>query len=114
MWMQRWRNMQNVKVGSRVTLKNILYLTDFSEPSEAALPFAVSIAREYGCKIHALHVLTPLMYTYTPPELADSAIAAQEESAEMDMQRLGAQLSGLRHETMVERDVAIWPALEVA
>ena len=31
---------------TRITLKNILYLTDFSEPSEAALPFAAAIARE--------------------------------------------------------------------
>ena len=30
-----------------VALKSILYLTDFSEPSEAALPFAIAIARNY-------------------------------------------------------------------
>jgi nucleotide-binding universal stress UspA family protein len=106
--------MKNLEVGTRVTMKNILFLTDFSEPSEAALPFAVSIAREYGCKIFALHVLTPLMYTYTPPEMTGAAIAAQEESAERDMKRLAAQLSGMQYETIVERDVAIWPALEQA
>jgi nucleotide-binding universal stress UspA family protein len=43
--------------GTRATLRNILYLTDFSEPSEASLPFATAIARNYGANIHALHVL---------------------------------------------------------
>jgi hypothetical protein len=43
--------MPNAEVGTRIALKNILYLTDFSEPSEAALPFATSVAREYGAKI---------------------------------------------------------------
>lgn len=44
------------KVESRpqVSLKNILFLTDFSEPSEAALPFATSFAREYGANLCAV------------------------------------------------------------
>jgi len=45
--------------GTRVVLKNVLYLTDFSESSAVALPFAVAIARNYGATVHALHVLTP-------------------------------------------------------
>jgi len=106
--------MRVAEVGSRVTLKNILFLTDFSEPSEAALPFAAAIAREYGCKIYALHVLTPAMYTYAPPELIVETISAQEEAAEKDMLRLTAQLAGLPHETIVERGVAVWPSLEEA
>ena len=60
--------MKTVEASTRVTLKNILFLTDFSEPSEAALPFAVAIAREYGAKVHALHVLTPAPYVYSTPD----------------------------------------------
>jgi hypothetical protein len=54
--------MKTAGANTRVTLKNVLFLTDFSEPSEAALPFAVAIAREYGATVHALHVLTPTPY----------------------------------------------------
>jgi len=32
--------------GDRIPLRNVLYLTDFSEASEAALPFAVAIASD--------------------------------------------------------------------
>ena len=52
--------MRAVEAGARVTLNNILFLTDFSEPSETAIPYAIATAREYEAKVHALHVLTPV------------------------------------------------------
>ncbi|HXX20105.1 MAG TPA: universal stress protein [Candidatus Acidoferrum sp.] len=106
--------MAGVQTGSRVVLKNVLYLTDFSEPSEAALPFASSIAREYGAKVYAYHVLIPATYTYTTPELTAAAIEGQEEAALANMQRVDAHLSGLPHETIVERGTGIWSSLEQA
>jgi len=106
--------MAGVEIGARVTLRNILYLTDFSEPSEAALPFAASIAREYGAKVHAYHVLIPAAYTYTTPELTAAALEGQEDAALANMQRVGAYLGSLSHETVVERGTGIWPSLEGA
>jgi nucleotide-binding universal stress UspA family protein len=102
------------EAGARITLKNVLYLTDFSEPSEAALPFVAAIAREYEAKVYAYHVLIPAVYTYTTPELATAGVEAQEEGAEADMERVRSQLSGLSSATIVERGVAIWPSLERA
>jgi nucleotide-binding universal stress UspA family protein len=89
-------------------------LTDFSQPSEAALPFAVSVAREYGAKVYAFHVLIPAVYTYTTPETAAVALEAQEDDAQANMQRVNAQLTGLAHETVVERNTGVWPAVEAA
>ncbi len=106
--------MANVEVGTRIDLKNILYLTDFSQPSEAALPFAVSVAREYGAKIYAFHVFIPAVYTYTTPEVTEVSIEAQEDAAKLNMQRLGAQLAGLSHESILEGATGIWPAIEQA
>ena len=39
---------------------------------------------------------------------------AQEEAAQAEMQRADAQLAGLVHETMVENDLGVWPAVERA
>jgi nucleotide-binding universal stress UspA family protein len=39
-----------------VTYKNILFCTDFSANSRAALPHAVDLAKKYGAKLHVLHV----------------------------------------------------------
>jgi nucleotide-binding universal stress UspA family protein len=107
--------MTNVRqAGARVTLSNILYLTDFSEPSEAALQFAAAVAREYGAKIYAYHALVPAAYLYTTPELVPVSIEAQEEAAEQNMKHADAQLTGLPHEMVVERATGIWPSVEHA
>jgi nucleotide-binding universal stress UspA family protein len=106
--------MKTVGRGARIALKNILFLTDFSEPSEAALPFAVAIAREFGATVHALHVLLPEPYVYTAPETVAVVIEAQEENAQAEMQRVEGQLEGLPHEVTVARGAGVWPALEQA
>jgi nucleotide-binding universal stress UspA family protein len=95
-------------------VKNILYLTDFSEPSEAALPFAATLARGYGAKVHALHVLIPAPYVYMTPGLTATAIDAAEETAQAEMQRLECRLAGLEHDALVERGIEVWPAVRQA
>jgi nucleotide-binding universal stress UspA family protein len=99
---------------TRINLKKILYLTDFSEPSEAALPFAAAVAREYSAKVYALHVMSPSMLVYTTPETTVATMEAQEEAAQAEMQRADAQLAGIVHETIVENDLGVWPAVERA
>jgi nucleotide-binding universal stress UspA family protein len=44
---------------TRISLKNILLTTDFSETSHSAVPFAVALARLYGAKLVLAHVLGP-------------------------------------------------------
>jgi nucleotide-binding universal stress UspA family protein len=100
--------------GARIAVKKILFLTDFSEPSETALPFAMAVAREYGADIHALHVLVPQAFMYTSPEATVAAIDAQEESAAAEMQRTESKLSGVAHEASVVRGVDVWAAVEQA
>jgi nucleotide-binding universal stress UspA family protein len=106
--------MTNATIGARIALKNVLYLTDFSEPSEAALPFAVSVAREYEAKLHAFHVFIPTVNTYTTPELTQASLEAQEEAARINLQRVEAQCSGLAHECIIAQGTGIWPPIERA
>ena len=44
---------------ARISLKDILFPTDFSPASEAALPFALTLARIYRSRIHVAHVILP-------------------------------------------------------
>ena len=106
--------MRAIERGVRLTLKNILLLTDFSEPSELAVPFAIAIAREYESKVHAMHVLTPVPLAYATPESAAAAIEGLEEGAQAGMQRLDAQLVGVPHETMIVRGESVWSSVEEA
>ncbi len=98
----------------RVAIRNVLYLTDFSGPSEAALPFAVSIARGYGATIHGLHVVLPETMSYVTPESLALAMDAQDEYARIEKQRLESQLAGVAHEVTIVRDVSVWHAVEDA
>jgi nucleotide-binding universal stress UspA family protein len=99
---------------ARIILRNILFLTDFSEPSRAALPFAVVVAREFGATVHALHVLIPQPLIYTAAEMTASAIEAQEENAQAEMLKVEAELEGLPHEVSVVHSANVWPALDQA
>ena len=85
-----------------IKLNNLLYLTDFSEPAEATLPFVTAIAREYGSKIYACHILLPSVYACMAPEFGDVVSAGLEQGAEAEMQTVESRLTGLPHETMIE------------
>jgi nucleotide-binding universal stress UspA family protein len=101
--------MQSVQAGKRIDLKNILFLTDFSEPSSNALPFASMVARSFGAKVTALHVLVPS--AYLAKDKTSTVSDDQEDLAKEEMERIEAQLVGLPRETIIERGGAVWPTL---
>jgi nucleotide-binding universal stress UspA family protein len=97
-----------------IWIKNVLFLTDFSGPSEAALPFVASIARGHQARVYTLHVLTPAPYIYTPTELTAAAIEAEEEAARASIQRVESQLAGVWNESIVECGIEVWMAVQQA
>jgi nucleotide-binding universal stress UspA family protein len=103
--------METAPVSKRIVLKNILFLTDFSGPSTIALPYVAMIARAYGAKVTVLHVVAPCAYTYMAQEEAATLLDAEEDVAKDEMRRVEAGLAGLPRETMIERNVGVWPAL---
>ncbi|HYK38718.1 MAG TPA: universal stress protein [Candidatus Eremiobacteraceae bacterium] len=92
----------------RIAFKRILCLSDFSDASELALPFAINLSRAYGAKIFALHVLTPIPIAYVSAETSTQLIDAVEEGARTGMQRLDSQLSGIDHETLLLHGESVW------
>lgn len=94
-------------------LKNILYATDFSECSQAILPYLHGLAVRYGATVHLVHVIAPEARIPVPlerePELdadqieAESAMKAVESSASMN---------DIAHTATVERG-EVWEVLSV-
>jgi nucleotide-binding universal stress UspA family protein len=103
--------METVPVSERIGLKNILFLTDFSEPSSIALPYAAMIARAYGAKVTALYVAVPSAYTYMTPEMSTTLLDAPDDAAKTEMARVEAELAGLPREVIIERNIGVWPVL---
>lgn len=105
--------MLNLENRTRIGLKNVLYLTDFSASSEAALPIARGMASAYGASLHALHVVLPDPYAGMS-EMAPALAEAREEAAKVHMRQLKAQLNGVAVKGYLIRDTAVWPAVEEA
>jgi nucleotide-binding universal stress UspA family protein len=55
-----------IPVMPAISLKRILYTTDLSKASRAALPFVSAIARRYGSQVYAAYIWSPLPYTMVP------------------------------------------------
>jgi len=89
--------MKVLETSSEIKLNNVLFATDFSRYSDAALPFAFAIAHQYGVKVCATHVLAPDSYLFAVPEGWGSVLEKQKE---MDSQRLEEQLRGLPHQIL--------------
>jgi nucleotide-binding universal stress UspA family protein len=60
--------MEALQTNTRISLHNILVATDFSKPSTAALPFAISLAQQYGAKVFVAHALGPEPHLAVPLE----------------------------------------------
>ncbi|HJZ63006.1 MAG TPA: universal stress protein [Candidatus Acidoferrum sp.] len=105
-------SMNAIESGTRLALNNILFLSDFSDASELALPFALNLARQYESKILALHVLTSFPLAYASPESAAATLEAMENGAQEGCQQLESQLLGLDHQTILMRSNSVWSAVD--
>ena len=87
-----------------VTLNRILYATDFSEASLAALPLVSTIARRYGARVFVANVWTPLPYTMVSPEAAGALQNKDERETRSKVQQLlnTKELAGLSATAIVK------------
>ena len=105
--------MKAVQARTRIELKNILFATDFSPASEAALPYAIGLAKQFGAKVHGLHVRFPTTYPIVVPESLPQVMEAAEEQAKFEAEQLHEMLVGVPHEvTVIEGE--LWPAIQKA
>jgi nucleotide-binding universal stress UspA family protein len=71
-----------------IDLKRILYATDFSEASRAALPIVAAIARHYDSRVVAAHVWAPTPYPMIAPQVASVLDRRQQRGAEEELENL--------------------------
>jgi nucleotide-binding universal stress UspA family protein len=92
------------KINTAISLKNILFATDFSEASETALSYAAAMSLRYGGMVHVAHVL-PELNVVRPSPIDPITIASIYEDAhsgtQEKMQRLSLRLKGFPHHTYI-------------
>jgi len=59
--------MRTLEARTRIEVKNILFATDLSPAAAGALPYAAELAKRFGAKLYALHVMTPIVNPMTEP-----------------------------------------------
>jgi len=96
----------------KLVVHDILYLTDFSRSSDAALPCAKALARAYGGTVHALHVLVPDVFTYMTPDAPAAAFDLQEEAAAAELKKLEKRLSGIPYSAEIVRAADVWSGVQ--
>jgi nucleotide-binding universal stress UspA family protein len=88
-----------------ISIKNLLFATDFSQASAAALPYAIAISRHYGSTLHATHVVTESAFVmssgWADPSLIGAAYENTRSLAQAKMHDLDVRLEGLPHQTWV-------------
>ncbi len=96
-----------------IRLANALLLTDFSPSSELALPYAVAVARQYSGKVYVVHVISPEMYEYVPPEFVPRVQMEIQNYGQRRMRELltHPELEQVPHEGLV-REGEIWDTLK--
>jgi nucleotide-binding universal stress UspA family protein len=102
--------MKAVETKTRISIKNILFATDFSPVADAAGPFAIQIARSYGAKVYGLHVNPAFDYTATAPDVWPAMTKAVEKENKEHAERLERQLKGVEHEVFIGEG-NVWNAI---
>jgi len=97
-----------------IRVKNVLFATDFSDISEAALPYAAAICRRFGSTLHAVHVLSDasiLMMSGGVDYVSMGTIyddAHAEATKKLD--QISDRFEGIAHHSYV-RHGQVWKAL---
>src|SRR3974377_354546 len=93
--------MQTLESASALSIKRLLYPTDFSAAAESALPFVIDVARMFGSRVTAVHVCTPDAVALMPPLSFPYQRKSIRDSIPELVGPLDGKLAAVEHECMV-------------
>lgn len=97
---------------ARIAINNILFATDFSPAADAAAPFAMQIARNYGAKLFGVHINPFENYAVAAPEAWAAMADTAEQREEEDRARLHQQLAAVEHDVVIAQG-NIWKEISI-
>src|SRR5271157_3697144 len=94
-----------------VAPRNVLFATDFSPTSEAALPYATAVCRRFGSTLHAAHVLSDANLLVMTGGVDYVSMGTIYESAHQDatekLEHMALRFEGIPHHNCVRHGL-IW------
>jgi nucleotide-binding universal stress UspA family protein len=99
-----------------LTIKKIMFPTDFSTCSDQALSHAVALAQQNGAELHVLHVLVPFEYDpQTMSKMSPTIEHVEEELKRSAAARISGQLDRIEQKPIVTehvlRGISVAPVL---
>jgi nucleotide-binding universal stress UspA family protein len=87
-----------------ISIDRILYATDFSAASRAALPVVSALARRYHSEVYVANIRSPIPYTMATPEAVCLVESKREHEARAAMDELlsSTELQGLATSMVIE------------
>jgi universal stress protein A len=88
-----------------VSIRRILFPTDFSGPAKGAQKYATTLAEKFGAELHALHVvpemILPATDSYTVWTLPEGGMKAQVDAAAQQLEaEMGPSSTAIRSVTV--------------
>lgn len=103
--------MKPIEAPTRVSVQNVLFLTDFSPASTAAIPYASEITKRFGAKLFVLHMRPPIINPMTRPAGWATLEHAAKAEAKAETDELLASFPGLRPEVTISEG-NFWEVLQ--
>ena len=102
------------KSSAAISVKNVLFATDFSATSETALPYATAICRHFGSTLHAAHVLSEASLMYMTGGVDYVSVSSIYEDAHTEakekLDQMALRLGEIPHRNYV-RHGQVWKNL---
>jgi nucleotide-binding universal stress UspA family protein len=97
-----------------ISVKNVLFATDFSFTSEAAFPYAAAICRRFGSTLHSVHVLSDASILMMAGGVDYVSLGTVYDDAQLDaiekLDQISARVPAIPHRNYV-RNGQVWKAL---
>jgi len=77
--------MSTLQASLRIAFDSVLFPTDFTSASEAALPHAQALARNFASKIYVTHAVTPYPPVFLPMEPVPVELDSMWHDAEQSL-----------------------------
>jgi nucleotide-binding universal stress UspA family protein len=102
------------KAAARFGVKNLLYATDFSATSEAALPYATAICRRFGATLHVVHIISDAALIMMTGGVDYVSMGTLYDDANIEatkkLEQLTARFADITHKTHIGHG-AVWANL---
>ena len=108
--LSRWNGDGDLRTRTGFELTKILVPTDFSESSQTAFEYGLQLARDFGARLHLVHVINPHTYPfgdkYTALDPAE-LLQKMEAAAQKQMSSMAARTKGRYSVRVIHGSAAI-------